>query len=262
MSGLADLQREFAAALREPNRRAPAQAQGRSGRPGGRRFDVHRNNMTVSLVEALASSYPAVQRLVGDEYFAAVASAFVREHPPRSPVLLYYGSQFGDFLQAVPSASGVPYLGDVARLEWARIAALHAADATPARLSALGDIASQDLAGLRLRLHPSLTLIHSRWPIAALWQACCTPVDEVEVRMDEPQQVAILRPDGQVTVQSLPRGCAVFVQSLQRGRSLGDAAVEAAASDLDFDLAEVLRRVFEIGTIAAVERPPQQHTEE
>jgi len=252
MPGLADLQGQFAAALRDPERPPPAQARGPAETACGRRFDVHRNNMIVSLVEALESSYPAVRRLVGDEYFAAVARAFVRQHPPRSPVLLHYGGEFGDFLQQVPSASGFPYLGDVARLEWARIAALHAADAAPATLSALADVAGHDLPGLRLQVHPSLTLIRSHWPVAALWQACCQPEDEVEVRMNEPQQVAVLRPAWEVTMHPLPIGCAVFGAGLQRDLCLADAAGEAAESDPDFDLAEALQRVFAIGAIAAV----------
>jgi hypothetical protein len=259
MPTLADLQGQFAAALRDPEQPPPSQARGPTETACGRRFDVHRNNMTVSLVEALESSYPAVRCLVGDEYFAAVARAFVRQHPPRSPVLLHYGGDFGDFLQQVPSATRVPYLGDVARLEWARIAALHAADAAPATLSALAEIAEQDLPDLSLRLHPTLTLIRTRWPVAALWQACCEPEEDVEVRMDEPQQVAILRPAWEVTTHCLPIGQAVFVIALQQGLRLADAAGEAAESDPSFDLAEVLQRVFAIGAIAAVERPPQQN---
>jgi len=258
MATLADLQGQFAAALRDPEQPPPAQARGPAETACGRRFDVHRNNMTVSLVEALESSYPAVRRLVGDEYFAAVARAFVHAHPPRSPVLLHYGGTFADFLQDLPSASGVPYLGDVARLEWARIAALHAADSASATLTALADIPEHHLPDLRLRLHPSLTLIRSRWPIADLWQACRQPEDGVEVRIDEPQQVAVLRPSWQVTLHSLSIGCAAFMTCLQRGLRLGEAAGEAAESHPNFDPAEVLRCVFAIGAIAAVEQPSQQ----
>jgi hypothetical protein len=219
---------------------------------------VHRNNMTMSLVEALEASYPAVRRLVGEEYFSAVARELVREHPPRSPVLLHYGSGFGEFLEAFPSAAGVPYVGDVARLEWARVVALHAADAEPVPLGALAGIAEQDLERLLLRLHPSLALVGSRWPVASLWSACCEAGGDYEVRMDEPQQVAVLRPAWQVTMHTLPAGCAAFVGRLQRGLELGEAASGAGERHPDFDLADGLGRLFGIGAVAAMDLPPAQ----
>lgn len=256
MPSLADLQREFTAALRDPRAPPPAQVRGPGGTPGARRFDVHRNNMTVSLVEALEDSYPAVCRLVGEEYFSAVAREFVREHPPRSPVMLHYGSGFGDFLRAFPSAAGVPYLGDVARLEWARVAALHAADAEPVPLSALGGIAEQDLVRLVLRLHPSLTLVGSRWPVASLWRACCETEDGEEVCMEEPQQVAVLRPVWQVNMHTLPAGYAAFARRLQEGLRLGQAARDSMALHPGFDLAYGLGRLFGMGAVAAIDLPP------
>jgi hypothetical protein len=266
MPGLADLQREFAAALRDPRRPPPVQVRGPGFTPDVRRFDVHRNNMTVSLVEALEASYPAVRRLVGEEYFSAVAREFVREHPPRSPVLLHYGSGFGDFLEAFPSAVGVPYLGDVARLEWARVVALHAADAEPDALTSLAGIPERDLEGLLLRLHPSLTLVSSRWPVASLWRACCEAVGSDEVRMDEPQQVAVLRPAWQVTMHTLPAGCAGFARLLQRGLGLGEAATRltqgAGERHPDFDLADALGRLFGMGAVAAMDLPPQHRSAE
>lgn len=258
MPGLTELQRTFAAALRDPRRSPPVQVRGPGSSPGGRRFDVHRNNITVSLVEALEASYPAVRRLVGEEYFAAVAREYVRAHPPRSPVLLHYGSGFGEFLDAFPPVAVVPYLGDVARLEWARVAALHAADAAPVPLGELAGIAEQDLERLVLRMHPSLAVIGSRWPVASLWRACCEDEGNEEVHMHEPQDVAVLRPAWRVSMHTLPTGCADFVGRLQRGRGLGEAASGAADRHPDFDLADSVGRLFGMGGVAAIDLPPAQ----
>lgn len=258
MPSLAELQSAFSQALRDPAVPVPRGLRG-SGRSGaGRRFDVHRNNMMVSLVDALRSTFPAVHRLVGEDYFAAAARAYVMQQPPESPVLLHYGETFGDFMEALPSASGVPYLGDVARLEWARIRALHAADAEPASIDALAGIDRDLLNSVTFALHPSLSVIRSRWPVMSLRAACLDPGHSGDVDMKAPEDVVVVRPGLKVAVQAPPAGGAVFLAGLQRGAPLGAAAGHAMEATAGFDLAAQLRYVFEAGIVTAVNQPRQQ----
>lgn len=55
----------FAPALLDPARSTPDGVTGPNGKAAGRRYDVYRNNVTVSLIDALAAIYPAVQRITG-----------------------------------------------------------------------------------------------------------------------------------------------------------------------------------------------------
>jgi len=252
MSSLADLQTEFARALRDAGAPVPAPVHRAGSMPSERRFNVYRNNMTVSLVEAMKAVFPAVHSLVGEAYFSAVARAYIDQHPPRSPVLLRYGRRFGEFLDAFPSASGVPYLGDVARLEWARINALHAPDAVPAGIEELARVPQEALGDARLTLHPSLGRVESRWPVVALWTASLEPDKAVEVDMSIPQSAAVVRPALRVGVHPLPAGGQPFLAALEQGRGLGAAAERAMATDADFDLATQLQFLFQIGAVAAV----------
>lgn len=259
MPSLAELQSAFSRALRDPAVPVPRGLRGGGRYGAGRRFDVHRNNMVVSLVDALRSTFPAVHRLVGEDYFAAAARAYVEQQPPESPVLLHYGETFGEFLDALPSASGVPYLGDVARLEWARIGALHAADAEPASIDALAGIDRALLDAVTFALHPSLSVIRSRWPVMSLWAACLDPGHSGDVDMSASEDVVVVRPELKVGVQAPPTGGAVFLAGLQRGAPLGAAAGHAMDAVADFDLAAQLRFVFEAGIVTAVNQPPQQN---
>ncbi|MDZ7839892.1 MAG: DNA-binding domain-containing protein [Gammaproteobacteria bacterium] len=258
MPSLAELQDGFARALRDPGSPLPNGL--RDAAPGGssRRFDVYRNNMVVSLVEALGSTFPAVQRLVGEEYFSAAARAYVQEAPPDSPVLLYYGRTFGDFLDALPSASGVPYLGDVARLEWARIKALHAADAEPASIEALAGVNEARLESITFTLQSGLSVIRSHWPVVSLWNACMNRETSEEVDMSTPEAAVVVRPALKVGVHVPPPGGAEFLAALREGATLGAAAGRAMDSDESFDLAGLLRFVFETGAVTAVHSPEEQ----
>jgi hypothetical protein len=258
MPSLAELQDVFARALRDPGSPSPHGLH--DAAPGGssRRFDVYRNNMVVSLVEALGSTFPAVQRLVGEEYFSAAARAYVQQEPPDSPVLLYYGRTFGDFLDTLPSASGVPYLGDVARLEWARIKALHAADAEPVSIDALAGVDEAQVESISFALHPGLSVFRSRWPVVSLWNACMIRDHSDAVDMSTAEDAVVVRPALKVGVHVPPPGGAEFLAALREGETLGAAARRVAESDEAFDLAELLRFAFETGAVTAVHSPEEQ----
>jgi hypothetical protein len=134
---------------------------------------IYRNAIFANYRKALAATYPVVQRLVGVPFFNTAVDAFVRENASTSGDLNVYGDVFGNFLAGYPYAQDLPYLPDVARLEWAIDAANRAADhiADPASvLAELAAVAPERLAELKLRLAPSCRLVHSEYPILRLWQ--------------------------------------------------------------------------------------------
>jgi hypothetical protein len=251
MPSLADIQDEFARALRDPGLPPPLAVTRNLAAKTSRRFDVYRNNMVAGLVDALKSTFPAIQRLVGDEYFQAAARAYIDQYPPRSPVLLLYGESFGEFLDQLPSASGVPYLGDVARLEWARINALHAPDAEPAGIETLARIPRAKLESVRFATHPSLSVIASRWPIVSLWSAS-VGAGNAKVNMKAVEHAVVVRPALRIGVHGRNPGGGTFLKALSQGARLGDAARRSAEAGANFDLAAQLQFVFETGAITAL----------
>ncbi len=255
MSSLAQLQADFAAALTDPALPAPAAVRRQVKLPQSRRFDVHRNNRVVSLIEALEATFPALRRLVGVDFFKAAAKTYIGLEPPRSPVLLLYGRGFGDFLDGFEPAKDVPYLGDVARLEWARLNAHHAADAEPVSIDRLAAIPQAALEGLRFTLHPSLQLLRSRFPVVSLWAVTSGADPAAEVDMTRGEEAAVLRPAFAVDARLLPPGGYAFMEQLAAGRSLAEAAGQASDSCPGFDLAAHLQGLFELGAVVAIQVP-------
>src|SRR6516162_1676629 len=131
MQSLAERQRSFAAALLDPALPAPAGLVGPDGKPSSRRFAVYRNNVIVGLTQILKDAYPAVHRIVGSEFFHALARAYIVGDLPRSPMLFDYGAGLPDFIGRFEAASVLPYLADVARIERAWSEAYHSAEAPP-----------------------------------------------------------------------------------------------------------------------------------
>ena len=258
---LSERQSEFAAALLDPKRSIPAGLVGPDGRPSTKRFNVYRNNVVAGLVATLKDAYPAVARIVGDEFFVAMARSYVAGAPPSSSIMLDYGAGFPDFIGAFEPAESVPYLRDVARIERAWIEAYHSAEAEPLVAAIFTKMAPDDLPKLRLVLHPSLRLVRSRFPSLTIWRMNIRGGEPAQVDLDAGgDDVLVIRPDADVEVRSLPAGGAEFIQALSGGLSIIEATKSAMAADHRFDLSVNLSgligaRAF-IGVEADANRPP------
>ena len=164
MPTLRELQAGFRDALLGGDEHAAAAAVRGDGLGAAPRLAVYRHHVFTSLTAALESIYPVVVRLVDARFFGYAADQHIREHPPASPCLSEYGAELGDFLARFEPSRHLAYLPDVARLEWAMNAALHAPDVEPIAPKALR-------APVTLALHPSVTLLRSPWPLDAIWRA-------------------------------------------------------------------------------------------
>ena len=138
---------DFTPALLDPERAPPAIVSGPNGKAAGKRYNVYRNNVTVSLINALAATFPATQRITGVDFFRAMARFHVRATPPTSPLLFEYGHDFPDFIERYEYARAMPWLADVARIERAWLDAYHAADVKPLTPQALASIPPEQLGG-------------------------------------------------------------------------------------------------------------------
>ncbi len=254
-------QHDFAAVLLDPQRAVPDGLRTWNGSDPAARLAVYRNNVVSSLVDALAETFPVVQQLVGVEFFRAMAVLFVRQTPPRSRVLAHYGRDFPSFIAAFEPAQGLPYLADIARLELARVAAYHAADAEPVSAAVVSlALASGDRMGeLQLVLHPSVATLESRYAVVTLWAA--HQVDDVgdiaPIAVDAPESALVLRSGLDVLVLRAPDRAVAFVEALRAGIQLGDAAAHALAAAPEFELTAALSQLLAHGAVSSLHLPPR-----
>jgi len=257
MQQLAERQHDFAAALLDPGLPMPIGLVGPDGEPSPKRFAVYRNNVVVGLMEALKDAFPAVHRIVGADFFRAMACAYARVEPPRSPIMLDYGAGFPDFVRQFEPAAVLPYLADVARIERAWTEAYHAAEASPVDPSAFARISPDELAVIRLALHPSLRLVRSNFPSLTIWQmniadGVPAPVDIASGGED----VLIVRPSADVEVRSIPRGSPEFIQALGEKASVVAALKAALTANAHFDLSANLSDLMRAGALIGYSLAP------
>lgn len=247
---------EWIDALLDPKRPIPAGLRAWNGSDPTQRFAVYRNNVIVSLVDALAETFAVTQQLVGEEFFRAMAREFVRRSPPRSPLLADYGGEFPAFVASFPPAEKLPYLADTVRLELVCIRALHAADADPVGAAALQGLLEDEraLAASRFTLHPCLQTLESDWAIASLWAAHQGLQDIADVDPSEAENVWVMRSDLRVAVLRMRTGDCRFAGLLRRGETLAEATNLALESDPGFDLSACLAVLLREQLITAVEQ--------
>lgn len=201
----------------------------------GNRFDIYRNNVVASLTEALAKTFPVVQRLVGTEYFSALVRQFVRRNPPASKILADFGAALPGFIGGFPPLVDYPYLADVARLEWARLQVMRAADAPTFALATGGPLDLAAIVELPFALAPSAQLLASEHPIASLWLGQTESGDAEEIDW-QAECLMVFRSGRQVVHARLRQPEFEFFKLLPEQRSLGDAllalADPAAAPDM------------------------------
>lgn len=251
MSAHADFAAYFSQALSAPTFACPPGLKAWNGSDPAKRFGIYRNNVIVSLVDALADSYPVVQTLVGVDFFRAMAREFVYQSPPRSPVLAWYGDDFPGFVAAFPPVAELPYLTDVARLEWLRVESWHAADADALPeaelLALLAD--TERLPATRFTLHPALRVMQSVHPVVSLWAAHQTddPVTALEcVDMACGEAAVLVRPALGVEIIPVEPGTAGFITRLQAGQAFS-AAIDGEAFDLPATLGLLIRHGALVG---------------
>lgn len=216
---------------------------------------VYRNTVMKGCIDALAANYPAVARLVGDEWFRAAAVVFVQAHPPRRPMLVDYGDDFPTFLSCFEPAATLPYLPHVAKLDRFWTEAHVASDQTPIAATALTDLAPNVLARAVLRPHFS-----ARWqwfpdqPIFSLWRCNRDDAETGALSTLEwrGEGVLLVRPDSAVEAIEISAGGCAFIDACAAGRTLVDAGLAALEADHDVDLSGLMALLLQAGAFGEV----------
>lgn len=237
----------FRAALLDPARPEPEGLGDGRGGAAGRRFDVYRNNVVASLIEAMKTGFPVVTKLLGAANMEGLSGQFLRAHPPASPMMMQYGAAFPAFLAGVAELRRYGYLPDVARLELALRRAYHAADAAPIAPERLGAMPPEDLEQARLTLAPSVQLLRSDWPIFDICRF--NSEDGAPKPRAEAQAVLVMRPAYDPAPHLLPAGGAGFLAAVQDGATLARAHAHTLAEVPEFDLADLLALLLGGGAI-------------
>ncbi|CDG84743.1 conserved hypothetical protein [Janthinobacterium agaricidamnosum NBRC 102515 = DSM 9628] len=251
-AGMASLQQDFADALFEPAATALILEHCKDDPHVAHRLALYRGNLTVTWEKTLANAYPVVRLLVGAEFFGGLTRAYGMEHPSDNPDLNRYGASFAAFLADFPHVAELPYLADMARLEWALHRAHYAPDAVPTTAAELGALTPDQLESVRLVLHPAAWLLVSAWAIAPLWQAHQPAAAPFPAELHAASYAIVGRPCWKPQVLLLDRATHAALAVLAQGGNMGAALDAAFDLDDNFDVAANMQSWVEHGLICGM----------
>ena len=215
MSALARFQREFLEAIV-------------TGTGTDRATAIYRGNVLANLHDALAAAYPVVHRLVGDAFFREAADRYAAAHPSASGDLHLYGGELAGFLARYEHARDLPYLPDVARLEWAYARAGHAADARAFDYATLAAIPEAERADLCFTLQPAACLLASGHPVVAIWEANQPDRDGSPEALGAGDRVLVYREGLAARVRRLTAEAWTFLEAVRSGKTLATMSRDEA----------------------------------
>ena len=215
---------------------------------------VYRNNVSVATCDALRGAFPAVTALLGDDCFEGFVKRYLAAHPSRCGDLHELGAALPAFLAAVPEFVALPYLSDVARVEWLQRTALVAVDGDAFDFERLGDVAEADFGSLRFRLAPAAGLLQSVWPVYGVWHMARAAAQGGEAEppdsMGEGECVVVCRDrDDKVCTERISAGAFRLLSALRDGFCFADAGDLAWEVEDELDIAACLQHFVAAGVI-------------
>jgi hypothetical protein len=259
MPSLLELQTAFANALLDPDETGPLAQIVADGIPAAERLAIYRSDIAHNFREALRNVYPVVERLVGEAFFGHAADRYTACHPSRHGNLHAFGEHFGAFLAGFQPAQTLPYLPDVARLEWLIHEVFHAAGHAPLALDRLAGVAAADLPRLRLVLHPACRLLASDYAVHRIWQANQPGAGGDVAGAAEPVHLLLRRKDHAVEMEWVSEAEFRFLAECGSGRTLAAALDEASSPAGELDLPALLARRVGDGTLADFRLPRDEN---
>lgn len=170
MTELQEIQTRIAAAINKNDLAAAiAVIQPQGMLSSQERLRIYQNNFEVGLIHSLKDTYEVCHALVGDEFFTAMARTYVQLTPSRSPNINMYGENFAEFIADFSPANSLPYLSDVARLEWAWLKAFNGFNNHSLSVSHFEKLLELDIEKIIFSPPKNATLLSSNFPIHRIW---------------------------------------------------------------------------------------------
>jgi len=218
------------------------------------RLKIYRNNILGSLTKAMQATYPLIEKLTGEEFATGLMRSFVLESPPQEACLARYGAGLDAFIETFSPAKDLPYLADVARLEWAMNEAYYAPDDRPLTPAGLQNVPLEELADMILPLRASIRLLDSRWPLSAIRNFCLKENRDERETLNLDQggcQIMVYRPGLSADIVPLESAEYAFLQAMSAGDTLGQSLETILKTFPGFDFKGFLQKHMALETFSS-----------
>jgi hypothetical protein len=189
------------------------------------RLEVYAQGYIARIHEALTESYQAVGQVLGHEMFVKLAEDYANHYPSEDYNLSLAGRHLSSFLKVYDAVRELPFLPDLARLEWEITEAFHAFEHSAESLEMLGSLTEADWEKIKIEFQPHVHILKSDWPVWDIWQVRKEPVEKIKIDLiGRSQQILIYRKDWRVKCESVSMSQFLLLEGLLQSKTLGEAA--------------------------------------
>ncbi|MDE0724326.1 MAG: DNA-binding domain-containing protein [Alphaproteobacteria bacterium] len=189
------------------------------------RLNIYKNNTRLNLVDTLKNIYPVTLQLVGDEFFKTMARHYIKQVPMEGGNRNAYGAGFSAFISSFKGADSLPYLSDMAKLEYAYFKMGLAEGREPLTHEGLQAALEQD-GDVKIALNKHVCLVKIDFNVNDLWvlhQLDSADYSSFELSLN-PFSILILRDASYMTwMKALDTGTAEFLEHIQSGKSFAES---------------------------------------
>ncbi len=218
------------------------------------RFAIYRQTLFENLRHALAITFPGIWILLGEECANSVAYAFIKQSSnlPTTGCLDDWGYELVNFFETITELKQLPYLKDVAIVEWYKHQSYIAADTSCVEITELQRFSESEINELQFQFHPSVFLFQSRYPLQHIFNVIedlNAPTIDLNLKTT---YALILRNEYDVEKIWLQQQQWLFLNALKQGKKLSEVFEDVLSIDQDFDLTQMIYFMFEKKLISAV----------
>ncbi len=143
-------------------------------------LDIYADMYFYRLLDCLAEDFPRLAHHVGTDQFHNLVTDYLLAHPPSHFSLRELGRALPSFLEDHLLAAARPWLGDLARLEWARVDVFDETNAAPLDREALLHGAADSPGAFHLQRIPASRLLQLRGAAITSWKENEVPTEALE----------------------------------------------------------------------------------
>lgn len=251
---LRDLQNQFSTELLNKQPTPIQDVIEQRGFQAAQRLNIYRNNINATLIESLQNIYPVSCTLVGEDFFRSMAHSYVGANTPETGDLREYGEHLAAYMQSMPALEKLPYMPDIARIDWACHVSFHAQSLPVLTVNKLGEFSPDSYEQLKFKLHPAIIPINSKFPIFDIWEfAVLNDPASVVPNLDaNGQSILVYRKDNAVKVAHIDLELFTMIDLILKEQTLGTIIASILDLKPDYNLQSGLHRLFSFDAICSI----------
>jgi hypothetical protein len=216
-------------------------------------FVIYQNSIRGIHQKALQEIYPVCNKLVGDDFFIAMINEYIMQTDFIFSDLEEYGSTLPEFISEFTPAKALPYLSDVAQLEWAWHRVFHAEENKTLDLNKLSACYAAHGESILFLLQPESHLLSSNFPIHRIWemnQNGFTGDTNLILTQNESYFFLIWRKQLSMRIDVLSQAEWQILSWMQQSLPLGNIAEQIENNFPDISLSDLLIHFIQQGWIS------------